>query len=122
MLITGKIKEIEKNSDKDIYTVILEKTRKEKKILIPIIFWGHLSKDANPLSNKMTIGQRIDIQVYCYGKPIIASGKRFWNAYIVAESWRPYIKGSKRYRKIVNKDTGEIIKRKDELPKEYDKI
>ena len=134
MLITGKIKDIQKNSPgRDIYTVVLEKTRKGKKILIPVTFWGRLSWDiqsgkipgpvgyARPVGQPfLKIGMRVDIQAYIYGKPVISNGKQFWDTYIVAESWRPYKAGSKRYREIANKDTGEIIKRKAELPRGYD--
>jgi hypothetical protein len=109
MIISGKIKLIQKTDPvKDIYTVVLSKTRKNKKILVPVTFWGHLSS----LVPKLLIGTCYDIQFYTYGKEAINKGKAFWNTYLVAEKIRIHAKGNKNYKEIVNKDTGEVIKQK----------
>lgn len=109
MILSGKIKLIQRSDlTKDIYTVVLSKTRKGKKILIPIIFWGHMSA----VVPKLLIGTSYDISIYVYGKESIVHGVAFWKSYIVAENIRLHKAGNKSYKEVVNKSTGEIIKQK----------
>lgn len=114
MLITGKVNSIiQPDDNRDIYILVLSKKRRNKPIEIAIIFWGKLSDTIK--NNFIKIGDKIDIQFYAYSKTYIYKGKQNFNSYLVAESWRPYVKGKERYREVVNQNTGEIIKRKGEL-------
>jgi hypothetical protein len=114
MLITGKVKAIERpDPQKTIFMVVLEKTRRGKKIEIAITIWGHL---ANRI-NEINIGERWDFQVYVYSKSSLYQGKNWWNTWIVAERFRKYVPGAERSVTVADQNTGEVkVTRKGEIP------
>ncbi len=114
MLITGKVLKIMKEDEnRNIYTVILSKSRKGKNIEIAIVFWGKHAQSIE--DNRIKLNDKIDIQVYAYSKSYFYKDKERYNSYLVAESWRHYVKGKERYKEIINQKTGEVIKRKGEI-------
>ncbi len=117
MLITGKVSKIDlKDESKRIYNVVLHKTRKGKPIQIAIIFWGKLFDTI--ANGYIKVGERIDVQVYTYSKSNFYNNAEYYSTYLVAQSWRHYVKGKERFKEIVNQKTGEVIKRKDEIVSE----
>ncbi len=114
MIITGKVKNIEKpDPSREIYTVELVKTRHKKVISIAITVWGRVADHIDELK----IGERWDFQVYVYSKDSISGGRKWWNSYIVAERMRKYVPGAERSVTVANRETGEVItKRKGEIP------
>jgi len=115
MLLTGKVKSIERpDPQKTIFMVELEKTRRKKKISIAITVWGHLSERIDEIK----IGKRFDFQIYVYSRDTIRDGRKWWNSYIVAENFREYVPGAERSVTVANQETGEVIvTRKGEIPR-----
>jgi hypothetical protein len=114
MLITGKIKEVQQpDPAKTIFMVVLEKTRRKKKIEIAITVWGHLADRVK----EMQIGERWDFQVYVYSKSNMYQGRNWWNTWIVAERFRKYVPGAERSVTVADQNTGELkVTRKGEIP------
>ena len=108
MIITAKIKRIEKSVKSGWYTVVLTKTRQGKHLDIPVFFGQKFWKTIE--SGTLKEGMKIDVTFFMYGK----KNGDWWNSYIVAERWRPYVKGQDRFKEVVTKN-GEIIKRKNEF-------
>jgi hypothetical protein len=108
MIITAKIKLIEKSVKSGWYTVVLTKMRKGQRIDIPIFFgqkfWGSIEH------GNIRVGLRVDVTCFVYGK----KQGDWWNTYCVAENWRPYVSGQARSREIVVKSTGEVFTKNGE--------
>lgn len=114
MLITGKVTDILKSDpNRDIFIIVITKTRNKKKIEIAIVFWGKHSQAV--IDGFIKIGMKIDIQFYLYSKKVIKYGQTFYNSHIVAENWREYKKGKDRFKEVPNK-FGEAIKIKGKIP------
>lgn len=109
MIINGKIKLIEKSVKSGWYTVVLTKTRQGKVLEIPIFFGQKFWQSIE--TGLLKVGMRVDITIFLYGKK---TGD-WWNSYIVADHWRPYVKGADRFKEITNPKTGEIIKLKNQF-------
>ena len=109
MIITAKIKLIEKSVKSGWYTIVLTKERKGQRIDIPIFFgqkfWHSIE------NGSIYVGLRIDVTCFVYGK----KNGDWWNTYCVADNWRPYVSGQSRNKEIVNRKTGEIINKKGDF-------
>lgn len=113
MVITGRIKYLEQSHKDGWVTVVLTKSRKGKKIEIPVFFQSKYRQDVS--EQKLRIGLMIDIKCFVYGK----KRDMWWNTYCVAEYYRTHEKGKRNNIEVVNHKTGEIIKLKNNFQPSY---